>query len=67
MGILAIKKTKVTLMRVLEAVGEDNNLGFCTECGAEAFDCEPDAQNYECENCGANKVFGAEYLLLRMV
>jgi len=33
-----------------------DNPGFCTECGAEHFECEPDAENYPCEECGENKV-----------
>lgn len=27
---------------------------------------EPDAQNYECESCGKNGVFGADELVTRM-
>lgn len=50
--------------QVLAAVEADDNLGFCTSCGAEAFGVEPDARNYECESCGAHKVFGAEELLI---
>ena len=40
-----------------------DNPGFCIACGAEQEGCEPDARNYECESCGAHKVFGAEELL----
>jgi len=39
-----------------------DNPGFCLICGAEAS-VEPDAENYECEACGAPQVFGAEALL----
>ena len=38
--------------------------GFCTNCGAERDSCEPDACNYPCEECGQNKVFGAEELVM---
>lgn len=41
---------------------EDN--GFCLACGAEAMGVEPDAERYECEECGEHMVFGAEQLLL---
>ena len=34
--------------------------GFCTACGAEAYNVEPDAENYECESCGKRQVFGSE-------
>lgn len=39
-----------------------DNPGFCTSCGAEADQCEPDAREYECEECGENTVYGAEEL-----
>ena len=54
----------VSIDQILEAVQADDNLGFCTACGAEAYNVEPDARGYECESCGANKVSGAEELLL---
>ncbi len=41
-----------------------DNPGFCIACGSEHEACEPDAQNYECMDCGAHKVFGAEEILL---
>ena len=50
--------------RVLEAAENDEQMGFCLACGAEQDGCEPDARNYECEECGAKKVFGAEEILL---
>ena len=55
---------KVTIEQIVEAVEADDCLGFCIACGAEAFNVEPDARNYECEGCGARQVFGAEELLL---
>lgn len=57
---------KPTLEQIMEAVEEDDNIGFCTACGEQAYGVEPDARNYECESCGAKKVFGAEELLLSM-
>jgi hypothetical protein len=38
--------------------------GFCLICGTEASGVEPDAQNYVCESCGAEQVFGVEELIL---
>jgi hypothetical protein len=43
-----------------------DNPGFCLVCGAEKDGVEPDAENYDCEACGAEQVFGAEELLLRI-
>jgi hypothetical protein len=33
-------------------------------CGEMAHGVEPDAEGYECESCGASKVYGAEELLI---
>jgi len=51
-----------TLEQIEEAM--EDYIGFCTNCGAERPCCEPDAREYECEECGANKVYGAEELLV---
>jgi hypothetical protein len=61
-----MKRIKLTLARVMRAVEEDNGLGFCKTCGAEAYNVEPDARNYTCESCGNADVFGAEELLMEM-
>jgi predicted RNA-binding Zn-ribbon protein involved in translation (DUF1610 family) len=58
---------KVSEEQILEAVEQDDNIGFCISCGMEHYSVEPDARGYECENCGKNKVFGAEELLLQIV
>ena len=55
---------KIGQDRILEAVEADDNLGFCTACGAEAYGVEPDARKYVCEGCGKPAVFGAEELLI---
>lgn len=58
----------VNIERVMEAVQESwtscYNPGFCLECGYEQEGCEPDAEGYECEECGAFAVMGAENVLL---
>ncbi len=38
--------------------------GICLICGQEAGGVEPDAENYKCESCGAEQVFGSDQLLL---
>jgi hypothetical protein len=58
----------ITAARVTRAVKRAmtslDNPGFCIACGKEADGCEPDARGYECESCGARKVYGAEELLM---
>lgn len=57
----------VTAERVAAAVEREmvslDNPGFCLACGADADECEPDARNYECEECGERRVFGAQECL----
>jgi len=60
-------KPKVTVDQIVAAVEADENIGFCLACGAEHMGIEPDARRYECEECGARKVYGAEELLLLTV
>lgn len=63
------RKYPLTIDRIMKAAERYNSdldsPGFCLACGYEQDGCEPDARNYECEECGAEKVFGAEELLLR--
>ena len=54
----------VDIDEVIEAIQNDELVGFCHNCGYCQDCCEPDARNYECEECGENKVFGAEETLL---
>ena len=56
--------SSITIDRIMAAVEEDDNLGFCIVCGAEVYNVEPDARKYQCEECDARAVFGAEELLL---
>lgn len=44
---------------------DEENLGFCLNCGAQDQTAEPDAVRSVCEDCGAPKVFGAAELALR--
>lgn len=43
-----------------------DNPGFCLICGNEAEGVEPDAENYKCESCGAEQVFGSDQLLMEI-
>lgn len=65
-----IAEPPLDMNRVVEAVEESwrttYNPGFCTKCGYEQDGCEPDAEGYECENCGEMAVDGAENCLLSL-
>lgn len=56
----------IDLERLIDllSVRADEDVGICTQCGAETTGVEPDARGYECETCGAHAVCGAEELLL---
>ena len=56
----------VSMEQVVEAVESGEYMGFCLSCGAEAYNVEPDARRYECEDCGENRVYGAEELLMML-
>lgn len=43
---------------------EEQHFGMCTKCGNDQYNCEPDAEHYACENCGARSVFGTANLLM---
>lgn len=44
---------------------DDDYMGWCTSCGAFTTPCcEPDAREYQCDDCGKSTVFGAEEALL---
>jgi hypothetical protein len=64
---MAKGKAKVTMNQVLAAVERDDYTGICLACGNEQDGCEPDAREYTCEVCGANKVYGAEEAFLMMI
>ena len=53
---------------ILEAAEDSmfgmENIGFCIACGAEHYEGEPDACNYECEECGKHQVYGAPELVI---
>ena len=56
----------ITIDRVMAAVEQDDNIGFCVACGEEQRPAEPDATDIECESCGEHKVHGAEELLIQI-
>lgn len=43
----------------------ENYVGWCTKCNAFTRDeTEPDADNYDCPECGENTVVGADNALI---
>lgn len=62
--------SKLDLDEVMEAAKRStfdlDNPGFCTACGEDASNVEPDAERYRCETCGEKAVYGAEQLLIYM-
>lgn len=57
---------KVDIDQVITAAQADDSIGICTECGFEQDSCEPDARQYECQNCGHMTVFGAQELAIML-
>ena len=47
----------------IETAMEDYD-GYCLACGASKSNVEPDAENYHCDECDADKVYGAEQILI---
>lgn len=41
----------------------ESYIGICQECGAEREMTEPDAEGYDCPDCGENAVEGVDNLL----
>lgn len=54
----------VNVEEVLDAVENQEHLGFCIKCGAAHEGFEPDAQKEKCSECGQMSVYGAEDILL---
>ena len=52
---------------IAAAQNEEEYIGFCLACGAEKYDVEPDARKYECDECGKEKVYGAQEILLMTI
>ncbi len=52
----------------LELLEEDCDTceGVCHACGNTQYGVEPDAENYKCESCGENRVYGAQQTLLML-
>lgn len=51
-------------LKEVEDLAEDY-CGVCIECGNVRNDCEPDARNYDCYDCGKKSVFGMDEAILQ--
>jgi ferredoxin-like protein FixX len=64
------KVASIDPARITEHVQDANmhgtSPGICLECDIDHFGIEPDAEYYECLECGKKAVFGAEQLLIYM-
>jgi predicted RNA-binding Zn-ribbon protein involved in translation (DUF1610 family) len=65
-----MRHSSVTVERVVEMVKRYrvtlDNPGICFACGEEAHECEPDARNFRCDDCGKYEVYGAEEALMEV-
>jgi len=43
---------------------DEGQTGWCLACGFDGTPAEPDARKYACDECGAEKVYGAQELAL---
>lgn len=50
--------------RAMEAAENDELVGFCMSCGTERNGCEPDAENYKCDECGERNVQGLLFVIM---
>lgn len=53
-----------SLRQLENAIQGDTYEGFCLCCGQFVEGFEPDARKGKCPECGADKVYGAEELVL---
>ena len=62
---MAIKQGRKLVMTESEYLdASENYIGYCTSCGADHTECEPDARRRRCESCGKFTVSGAQELLI---
>ena len=57
-------KTNIVMLEDL-VFAMDSYLGWCKDCKDFTRECtEPDAEDYDCPECGGNNVIGAEQAML---
>lgn len=55
---------RISLDKLMQAIEDDDGVGFCLACGEETYGVEPDARHYACDTCDQREVFGAEEILI---
>ena len=55
------KMPEIELEQIISAMERGD--GICLVCGSEQSGVEPDADSYQCEQCGEYAVHGAEQIL----
>ncbi len=67
-GVDATKKrlrpTKKMLSQARRLM-QDDSMGLCIACGAEACQVEPDARCLPCDSCDERAVYGAEEIVIQ--
>jgi hypothetical protein len=53
---------RFTLAELQEA--DELQFGFCLACRATRDGCEPDAEAYDCSDCGEHAVYGPHWLFM---
>lgn len=57
-------KAKQEVFEVSEDDYHEGCYGICLSCGNVQEGCEPDAREYECQDCGEPEVYGLEEALM---
>lgn len=55
---------EIDIARVVEAVRDDIEVGFCTECGCAVHGIAADAQDEKCPDCDKDSVVGLDYITM---
>ena len=63
---ITLKKPTETLEELIDNDGLDTTQGICFSCGALRDNCEPDAENYQCDECGEFNVQGSLMCVLEI-
>lgn len=63
-SLRAVDAPPVTITMDDFAEMEESMTGLCLDCGEVRDCCEPDAENYTCEECGAPRVMGPLFFLM---
>tara|TARA_R110001583_G_scaffold104454_4_gene251826 strand:+ start:2948 stop:3136 length:189 start_codon:yes stop_codon:yes gene_type:complete len=57
-------KNPIPLDELMEAMQNDEMVGWCINCGCRHEPVEPDARKYTCEACEKPAVYGASEIIM---